>query len=99
RHNNKDGFFNDNCKLTIETVSVKDNEKEVQIDDMVDKVKQVGYELIPQVDGEEKVDHKEKEIKNQKNKFIFSAILTFPLLWTMFAHFDFLSFIYVPDIF
>src|SRR5690625_7891630 len=66
---------------------------------MVDKVKQLGYELIPQVDGEEKVDHKEKEIKNQKNKFIFSAILTFPLLWTMFAHFDFLSFIYVPDIF
>src|SRR5690625_3793189 len=97
--NNMDGVFNANVNLALETVSVNYNEKEVQIDDMVDKVKQLGYELIPQVDGEEKVDHKEKEIKNQKNKFIFSAILTFPLLWTMFAHFDFLSFIYVPDIF
>src|SRR5690625_4958064 len=89
--NNMDGVFNANVNLALETVSVNYNEKEVQIDDMVDKVKQLGYELIPQVDGEEKVDHKEKEIKNQKNKFIFSAILTFPLLWTMFAHFDFRS--------
>lgn len=97
--NNMEGVFNANVNLALETVSVNYNEKEVQIDDMVDKVKQLGYELIPQDDGEEKVDHKEKEIKNQKNKFIFSAILTFPLLWTMFAHFDFLSFIYVPDIF
>src|SRR5699024_10850946 len=29
--------------------------------------------------------------------FIFSAILTLPLLWTMVAHFEFLSFIYLPD--
>src|SRR5699024_11700825 len=35
----------------------------------------------------------------QTQKFIFSAILTLPLLWTMVAHFSFLSFIYLPDIF
>src|SRR5699024_5859645 len=35
----------------------------------------------------------------QTRKFIVSSILTLPLLWTMVAHFSFLSFIYVPDIF
>src|SRR5699024_9995564 len=38
-------------------------------------------------------------IRKQTQKFIFSAILTLPLLWTMVAHFSFLSFIYLPDIF
>src|SRR5699024_4505365 len=46
-----------------------------------------------------KIDHKEAEIRKQTRKFIVSAILTLPLLWTMVAHFSFLSFIYVPDIF
>src|SRR5690625_4285658 len=44
------------------------------------------------------MDHKQDEIKKQTRKFIFSAILTLPLLWTMVAHFSFLSFIYLPDI-
>src|SRR5699024_7415597 len=35
----------------------------------------------------------------QTQKFIFSAILTLPLLWTMVAHISFLSFIYLTDIF
>src|SRR5690625_4214764 len=94
-----DGVFNANVNLALETVSVNYNEREVQTNDIVNKVKKLGYELIPQENGGEKIDHKEAEIQNQKRKFIFSAILTFPLLWTMFAHFNFLSFIYVPDIF
>src|SRR5699024_6962207 len=47
----------------------------------------------------EKGDHKQAEIRKQTQKFIFSAILTLPLLWTMVAHFSFLSVIYLPDIF
>src|SRR5699024_7911662 len=39
------------------------------------------------------------EVTKIKRKLIFSAILTFPLLWTMVAHFSFLSFIYLPDLF
>src|SRR5699024_11546117 len=39
----------------------------------------------------------EKEIQTQTRKFIIGAILTLPLLWTMVAHFSFLSFIYLPD--
>src|SRR5699024_11834303 len=35
--NNMEGVFNANVNLALETVSVNYNEKEVQIDDMVDK--------------------------------------------------------------
>src|SRR5699024_4451358 len=81
------------------TISVTYNDKEVQPHEMIAKVKKLGYELRPKDDGQEKMDHKQEEIRKQTRKFIFSAILTLPLLWTMVAHFSFLSFIYLPDIF
>src|SRR5699024_1855666 len=62
-------------------------------------VQQLGYDLIPQDDGREKVDHKEKENKIQKIKYICSSLFTYPLLCTIFGDFDFLSFIYVPYFF
>src|SRR5699024_11785049 len=88
-----------NVNLALETMSVTYNDKAVQPPDMAEKVKNLGYELIPKQDQQEKVDHREVEIKKQTHTFIFSVILTLPLLWTMVAHFSFLSFIYLPDIF
>ena len=44
-------------------------------------------------------DYRKKEIEKQQGKFIFSAILSLPLLWAMVGHFTFTSFIYVPDMF
>src|SRR5699024_3008964 len=87
-----------NVNLALETMSVTYNDKAVQPQDMAEKVKNLGYELIPKQDQQEKVDHREMEIKKQTHTFIFSVILTLPLLWTMVAHFNFLSFIYLPDI-
>src|SRR5699024_10883820 len=97
--NKMEGVSNANVNFALETISVTYNEKEVQPSDMVAKVKKLGYELRPKEDGQEKIDHKQAEIRKQTQKFIFSAILTLPLLWTMVAHFSFLSFIYLPDIF
>lgn len=93
-----DGVTNANVNFALETIAVEYDEKQVQTSDMISAVKKLGYDLIPKQDGKEKMDHKEQEIKKQYRKFIFSAILTFPLLWTMVAHFDFLSFIYMPEI-
>ncbi|HLR15942.1 MAG TPA: heavy metal translocating P-type ATPase [Bacillota bacterium] len=84
--------------FALETVTVQYDEKQVQEADMIAKIKKIGYELIPKQNNQDKVDHKEQEIRQQKQKFIFAAILTFPLLWTMVAHFNFLSFMYMPDI-
>ncbi|MFD2132222.1 heavy metal translocating P-type ATPase [Pseudogracilibacillus auburnensis] len=94
-----EGVSNANVNFALETISVAYDEKQVQTPDMVSAVKKLGYELIPKQSSEEKMDHQEAEIKKQYRKFIFSAILTLPLLWTMVAHFSFLSFIYLPDIF
>ena len=93
------GVSHANVNFALETISVSYNDKEVQPSEMVARVKKLGYELRPKEDGQEKIDHKQAEIRKQTRKFIVSAILTLPLLWTMVAHFSFLSFIYLPDIF
>src|SRR5699024_6124927 len=91
------GVSNASVNFALETIVVDYNEKEVQPNDMMAKVKKLGYEIKPKTDGQEKIDHKQAEIRKQTNKLIFSSILTLPLLWTMVAHFKFLSFIDVPD--
>src|SRR5690625_2995172 len=92
-----DGVTNATVNFALETITVDYDESQVQTSDMIDAVKKLGYELIPKQGSQDKMDHKENEIKKQNRLFIFSAILTLPLLWTMVAHFEFLSFIYLPD--
>lgn len=94
-----EGVSKANVNFALETISVEYDDKQVAPSDMVSAVKKLGYELIPKQSNEDKMSHQEAEIKKQYRKFIFSAILTLPLLWTMVAHFNFLSFIYLPDIF
>lgn len=93
-----DGVTLANVNFAMETMTVEYDDKQVQAADMITAVKKMGYELIPKQDNEQKIDHQEEEIKKQQRLFIFSAILTLPLLWTMVAHFSFLSFIYMPEI-
>src|SRR5699024_12517342 len=94
-----EGVSNANVNFALETINVSYNDNVVQPSDMIAKVKKLGYELSPKEDGPEKVDHKQAEIRKHTQKFIFSAILTLPLLCTMVAHFRFLSFIYLTVIF
>lgn len=99
RVNKMEGVENANVNFALENISVVYDEGAVQPEDMMAVVKKLGFELLPKQSEEERLSHKEDEIKQQTRKFIFSAILTLPLLWTMVAHFSFLSFIYLPDIF
>ena len=92
-----DGVSRANVNFALETIAVEYDDSQVQTADMTAAVKKLGYELIPKQSGQDKMNHKEEEIKKQNRLFIFSAILTLPLLWTMVAHFEFLSFIYMPD--
>ena len=94
RINKMDGVSKANVNFALETIAVEYDNNQVETSDMINAVKKMGYELIPKQDSKDKMDHKEQEIKKQQRKFIFSLILTLPLLWTMVAHFNFLSFIY-----
>src|SRR5690606_8337158 len=69
----------------------------VTIADIIAKVEKLGYGAHQKQEDKEPVDHREKHIKDQQRKFIFSVILSLPLLWTMVGHFTFTSFLYVPD--
>ncbi|MGN7385942.1 heavy metal translocating P-type ATPase [Sporosarcina sp. SAFN-015] len=96
RINKMDGVSKAAVNFALETLTVDYNQGQTSPNEMISTVKKMGYELIPKSDGQEKLDHKEQEIKKQYRKFILSVILTLPLLWTMVAHFEFLSFLYLP---
>ncbi|MFC5603694.1 heavy metal translocating P-type ATPase [Sporosarcina koreensis] len=96
RINKMDGVSNATVNFALETLNVDYDSSQTTVDEMKATVKKMGYELLSKSDGKEKMDHKEREIKRQTRKFIISAVLTLPLLWTMVAHFEFLSFLYLP---
>ncbi|WP_404802399.1 heavy metal translocating P-type ATPase [Bacillus shivajii] len=99
RLNKMEGVSSANVNFALETATVVYDDGEVKAKDMMESVKKLGFQLLPKEDERSKVDYKEKEIEKQTGKFLLSAILTLPLLWTMVAHFEFTMFIYMPDMF
>lgn len=97
RLNRMEGVSNATVNFALETATVDYNESQVSAKEMMAAIEKMGFELILEQDEAEKMDHKEQEIKKQQTKFIAAVILTLPLFWTMVAHFEFLSFIYMPD--
>lgn len=93
-----DGVSNATVNFALETMSVEYDEQQVTSIDMIEAIDKLGFTLKSKQDESEKFDHKQQEIKKQSRKFLISLILTLPLLWTMVAHFDFMSFIYLPGI-
>ncbi|ARW08312.1 Cu(+) exporting ATPase [Bacillus atrophaeus] len=100
RLNKTEGVSSAPVNFALETVTVEYNPKEVTINDLKETVAKLGYQLEQkgEADGETESPQK-KEQRKQTARLIFSAILSFPLLWAMVSHFSFTSFIWVPDIF
>jgi Cu+-exporting ATPase len=92
------GISKATVNLALETAHVEYSPAEVSTSNMVKKVEQIGYKAALKQDQQE-VDHRKKEIKAQKKRFLLSAILSLPLLWAMVGHFSFTSWIWVPDLF
>ncbi|MFL0584343.1 heavy metal translocating P-type ATPase [Solibacillus silvestris] len=95
--NKMEGVAIANVNLALEKATIEFNPSEVTISDIISKVEKLGYGAHQKQDERGQGDHREKHIKDQQRKFIFSAILSLPLLWTMVGHFSFTSFLYVPD--
>ncbi|ETP70079.1 ATPase P [Planococcus glaciei CHR43] len=96
--NKLQGVGTANVNLALEKATIEFNPSEVTAADIIAKVEKLGYGAHQQQEEQEHVDYREKAIQDQKRKFIFSAILSLPLLWTMLGHFSFTSFLYVPEI-
>jgi P-type Cu+ transporter len=100
RLNKLEGVEKATVNLALETAVVEYNPEQVTIPEMKEAIKKLGYTLEQKKENAgEQVDHRQKEIEKQQGKFIFSAILSFPLLWAMVSHFEFTSFIWLPGMF
>ncbi|MEH7356744.1 heavy metal translocating P-type ATPase, partial [Neobacillus drentensis] len=97
--NKLEGVVKANVNLALEKATVEFNGSMLTNSDIIKKVEALGYGAQIIEETNETSDHRQKEIAKQSKKFIFSAILSFPLLWAMVAHFSFTSFIWVPKIF
>lgn len=98
--NKVDGVTKANVNLALEKATVEFDPSNTNIYQLIKKVEGLGYEAKMKEEGKEQdiVDYREKEIQKQTGKFVFSLILSIPLLWAMVRHFEFTSFIYLPEI-
>ncbi|MEH6993260.1 heavy metal translocating P-type ATPase [Neobacillus drentensis] len=97
--NKLEGVFKANVNLALEKATVEYNGSVLTPSEIIKKVEKLGYGAHVKENVKETSDHRQKEIKKQTGKFIFSAILSLPLLWAMVGHFSFTSFIWVPEAF
>jgi P-type Cu+ transporter len=99
--NKLEGVSNASVNLALEKAAVEFNPSVLSKKDIINKVEKLGYGAMvkEEENQQEAADHRQQEIERQTGKFIFSAILSLPLLWAMVGHFSFTQFIYVPDMF
>ncbi|KAF6631848.1 copper-translocating P-type ATPase [Paenibacillus sp. EKM208P] len=97
--NRMPGVTGATVNLAMETAHVEYAAGSIAVGDLVSKIEQLGYGAIPQSAEDNIADVRSKDIQRKKWKWIVSAVLSFPLLWAMVAHFSFTSWIYVPELF
>ncbi|NNV03165.1 copper-translocating P-type ATPase [Anoxybacillus sediminis] len=95
------GVLEANVNLAMETATVEYDAGQVGVDDLIRQVEKLGYQAAAKDDqtDAEMVDRRAEEIDRQTGKFLFSLILSLPLLWAMVSHFSFTSFIWLPEMF
>lgn len=93
------GVTKANVNLALETAHVEYNSAIVTLPDMQKKVEQLGYKAAPKAEVADPGEHRQIEIIKQKRALLISAVLSFPLLWSMVGHFSFMSWIWTPMIF
>ncbi|WJE38642.1 heavy metal translocating P-type ATPase [Bacillus safensis] len=100
--NRIDGVDHGSVNFALETLQVTYHPGQTSANDIKDAVQSIGYSLIePDADQAEegKKDHRQAAIEKQTARFLFSMILSLPLLWAMVSHFSFTSFIWLPEAF
>ncbi|MCY7616673.1 heavy metal translocating P-type ATPase [Bacillus pumilus] len=100
--NRMDGVDHGSVNFALETLQVTYHPGQTSTSDIKEAVQSIGYSLIePAADEAEegKKDHRQAAIEKQTARFLFSMILSLPLLWAMVSHFSFTSFIWLPEAF
>lgn len=95
-----DGVTKINVNLTTEKGLVTFNQSRTSLPDIITKINKIGFEAKPISKNKTNASHdKQRDMKILQWKFIFSALFTIPLAWSMFAHFNWANFMYIPALF
>lgn len=86
-----------NVNLALDNATVEFNPAEVTVTDIIQRIEKLGYGAHIKENNQDVMGYRQQAIEKQKIKFIVSAVLSIPLLWTMVGHFTITSFLYVPD--
>ncbi|MBM6628895.1 copper-translocating P-type ATPase [Mammaliicoccus vitulinus] len=84
--NRQEGVEKASVNLTTEQANVEYNPELIDEKSIIDKIKKIGYDAKSQNDSKDKKSYKENEVKQMKIKLIVSAVLSLPLILTMFVH-------------
>lgn len=83
--------------LIMERSTIHYNEEETSVSELIETIESLGFEAKVYEHAERwESEFSAKGNQSHKWRFIISAILSFPLLWTMVAHFNLP--VYFPDI-
>lgn len=94
------GIYHVNVNLALETGRVTYDPTSLSVEQIIGKIEKVGYGAsVKGGNTAPEEDPKQTEIRKKTRMFILSAVLSLPLLWTMFAHFSFTRWMYVPELF
>ena len=94
--NKTSGVEHATVNLTTENAMIEYNPNMIDEKSLIDKIGNLGYGANKKRSNEEKISHKDQELKTMKWKVIIAAILSAPLLVTMLDH---LFGVNLPDIF
>ncbi|MEH7523592.1 heavy metal translocating P-type ATPase [Bacillus sp. JJ1503] len=94
-----DGVTDISVNLTTEKGRVSFEKNRTSVSDIIQKINKIGFEAKEVSQNRSSEQNKNIEIRRLQWKFVFSALLTLPMAWAMFAHFHWASFIKVPDLF
>ncbi|WP_066295232.1 heavy metal translocating P-type ATPase [Bacillus sp. FJAT-29937] len=94
-----DGVTDISVNLTTEKGRVSFEKNRTSISDIIQRINKIGFDAKEISQNSSSEQNKNIEIRRLQWKFVFSALLTLPMAWAMFAHFQWASFIKVPDLF
>ncbi|GGK16767.1 copper-translocating P-type ATPase [Caldalkalibacillus thermarum] len=92
------GVFQANVNFALERAAVAYNPAEVTPEEMITRIDQLGFKLSLKEDRAGLDQAQDRETGRQFRKFVWAAVFSLPLLWTMVSHFEWAAFIWVPDV-
>lgn len=83
--------------FALETAALEYDPGAAGVDAFVRAVEDLGYKARPRADADRREQEKRAELAAAQRRLAFSAALSLPLAWTMFAHLPGFSFVWMPQ--